>query len=123
MKTTRCTRCAKEFSDDELEGHYSCPNCGCEGVPCAISEDVVVKINWHELRILGVWATNFAESTLDENQQKDLAAVLKRLEEQFPGKTPLTIRGELQQVADATGCRVEVKASHSREVIKPNKLS
>jgi DNA-directed RNA polymerase subunit RPC12/RpoP len=56
----RCTLCASEFSQDDLDGVNACPVCGHGGLPMPIDADVKVAVNWHELRILGMWAENWA---------------------------------------------------------------
>ncbi len=107
-KSIRCTNCSAEFSEAELEGKSACPGCGTTGVPCSIAEDVTVRINWHELRILGIWADNYAREHCDADGQKALSTILRRLQLQYPTKTPLTLMGGLQQVADALGTPVKL---------------
>lgn len=94
-KDIRCTQCAAEFMHAELEGAQACPACGSTGVPCDIREDVAVSINWHELRILGIWATNYA-ATLSEPSQRVLRAILKRLQAQHPTMMPLSWEEEVR---------------------------
>lgn len=105
-KTTRCTDCASEFTDAELMAASACPVCGCAGVPCSISEDVTIKINWHELRILGIWASNWAAEKCDKSGQRTAKLILARLEAQKtrPDMAPLTLMGELQQIAESGLC-------------------
>ena len=70
-KTIRCVICGKEFSDDELpESTCECPNCGTKSLPCLIVDDVNIKINWHELRILTIWAENWARQ-IDRTEKKE----------------------------------------------------
>lgn len=99
-KTIRCTECRGEFSDDEV--YDACPNCGTCGVPMSITEDVTIKINWHELRILCMWASNFASSFSGEAQrsQKALATIIRMIRAQHPEMGPLTMTEEIQEVAD-----------------------
>ena len=40
----------------------SCPYCGYDGNPCFVEDDVQVVMNWQELRILTIWAMNYAQS-------------------------------------------------------------
>lgn len=104
-KTTRCTQCGSEFSDNEIEEKTACPECGSTGVPMAISEDVEVKINWHELRILSIWAENWGrqcdKQEEDESKKTNLYTVMsiaERLQKQFPDKTPLTLFSEVRDL-------------------------
>lgn len=104
-KTTRCTTCGTEFSDIEIEGFNKCPSCGAMGVPMAISEDVEVKVNWHELRILTIWAENWARKIDKEKEEGDdtnslltIMCIAERLQKQFPDKTPLTLFSEIRKL-------------------------
>lgn len=123
-KTVRCTACAAEFTHEELENVSACPTCGTDGVPSLIADDVTVRINWHELRILGIWASNYAGGKdIPEKLRRTLLAILDRLEAQHPGKTPLTLSRELRQLGNATGATVEVHTKDGVEVIKGEKPS
>lgn len=105
-KTIRCTKCSTEYSDYEVEGAKRCIECGDIGIPMAISEDVNIKINWHELRILTIWAENWArqcdKNSKEENEESQLLltimCVAQRLQKQFPDKTPLTLFGEIREL-------------------------
>ena len=101
LKTTRCTHCSAEFTDQELENVTSCPKCGTTGIPCLIADDVLLKINWPELRILGIWADNYAKAAhIEDSSAKVIAAILARCEKQFPDKTPLTLGGEIRKIQE-----------------------
>lgn len=118
-KTVRCVQCAAEFTDSEISGAVACPACGCTGVPCAISKDVTLRINWHELRILTIWADNWALK-LEPATRKSLHAIIERLEAQRPDGFPsLTIGGEIRDM-QASGIDAELRDSHGN-VIVPRK--
>jgi DNA-directed RNA polymerase subunit RPC12/RpoP len=115
-KTTRCSRCYAEFSEMELKGASGCPKCGTRSLPMAISMDATIKINVHELRILGIWAENYAVSVdnknLDnaahESLKESLNRITDRIATQLPAeiRTPLTLSKEiieLQQGLKAQG--------------------
>lgn len=119
-KTTRCTVCSTEFSDDEMLGSTCCPSCGTKSIPCAIKNDVTVKINWHELRILGIWADNWAHSNCTLENQKTLNSILKRLEAQFPDRSPLTLFGEVKELQNS-GFDAELLSSNG-DVIVPKRI-
>ena len=103
-KTVRCSLCGKEFTDEEIEGVMKCPNCGTKSLPCAISDDVEIKINWHELRILVIWAENWArkcdaeESDREEKMMLSIMTIAERLQRQFPEKTKLTLFAEIREL-------------------------
>lgn len=108
-KTVRCTICGKEFTDEELVSAFNCPSCSTKNVPCNISEDVSVKINWHELHILVVWAERWARR-IDENAKKfstttepfnhlyTIMVIAERLQKQYPDKNFLTLFGEIRSL-------------------------
>jgi predicted nucleic acid-binding Zn-ribbon protein len=104
-KTVRCTICSTEFTDEEILEAIKCPSCGTSSLPCAISEDVLLKINWHELRILTIWAENYAriadaKDKLDETLLSTVMIISKRLEKQYPDKTKLTLFSEVREIKE-----------------------
>jgi predicted Zn-ribbon and HTH transcriptional regulator len=105
-KVQRCTTCASEFSELEVEGVDCCPACGDKGVPCSISDDVVVKVNWHELRILGIWAEQWAKKIQKDDPANNTGSLLTvmsiagRLQNQFPEKPKLTLFSEIRDVKE-----------------------
>lgn len=118
MKTVRCTACGAEFSDEEIAGAKACPTCGSTSVPCLMSQDVTIRINWHELRILTIWASNWAGQHGCDNGA--LAAILRRLEAQRPdgGFPSLTVLGEAREAARMLGRDIEVVDGSERTVVK-----
>lgn len=132
-KTTRCTTCSAEFSDEELERHTldvdgpdraSCPACKSPSVPMSIAQDVKIDINWHELRILTIWASNYAETLGSDaraaQSRASLAQIIRRLERQRPENFPaLTIVGEVRDMQRA-GIDVEMRKEDGT-VIVPRK--
>ena len=101
-KSIRCVICYNEFSVDEIQGATCCPSCGSKGIPCNIEDDVSVKLNWHELRILCCWAERWALNIEKEatSATVTLDCIVQRLQKQHPTKTPLTVRGEVSQLPD-----------------------
>jgi predicted nucleic acid-binding Zn-ribbon protein len=106
-KTTRCTRCAAEFTDADIEAATACPSCGSTGVPCAIKNDVQVTVNWHELRILVMWAENYeaaivaSDPVANGSSKGAIAAIAKRLMRFRPdGAPPLRFADEFAELQD-----------------------
>ena len=101
-ETSWCTLCGARFTDAETDGHSCCPKCGDKGVPCDASQDLKIEINWHELRILGIWAENYAHSCdakdSTSNLSKTVGAITRRLQRQFPELTPLTLSQEISEL-------------------------
>ncbi len=108
-KSIRCVRCRSEYSEAETAGYRGCPGCGSTGRPMPLSHDVTVKVNWHELRILTMWAERWAETVektvTQEGGQSDanaaIAAIARALEGQHPTLPPLTLLGELKQFQES----------------------
>ena len=110
MKDIRCIICGKEYLNAEIgDMATKCPNCGTECIPCDVKDDVDVKINWHELRILGIWAENWArqiDKDLPKEDERNLLTIMtiaERLQNQHPDKTPLTLFGEMKELRKEFG--------------------
>ena len=100
-KTIRCTKCYEEFSEEETKNVSCCPKCGCKGLPMSISQDVEIKINWHELRLLCIWAENWAEAKCDDDARSTFEAIVERLEKYRPeGSAALTIAREVKDLQE-----------------------
>lgn len=103
-KTTRCTTCRVEFSDEEMVNVECCPACSTTAVPCAINRDVMVKINTHELRILFIWAENWARTFKDDklNSMLMLDNMAQAVESQLPAElwAPMTMTRELKDLKE-----------------------
>ena len=99
----RCTDCEGEFTEEQIAGASSCPGCGSVCIPCDPANDVQVTINWHELRILGVWAENWALKHRDSDPRMcaTIKTIARRLERQHPKRTPLTLTGEIAEIPGA----------------------
>lgn len=120
--TVRCILCESEFTDIEIEGVSCCPNCGDDSVPCSIDQDITVKINWQELRILAVWATNWAELHCGARDQDCISKIVDRLKLQKPNESfgSFTVEEEVQQIADVFNSDVElIDSNGSKKVVKP----
>jgi hypothetical protein len=108
-KTKRCIDCSTDFTVEQVEDAQACPACGSESVPVLIADDVFVHLNWRELRILGIWASCFAEQHADPRDERTLLGILRRLELQNPGMPKLTIDGDVKELASILGGDVEVR--------------
>lgn len=93
-----CTECG--FHVDTFEGLNGCPSCGTKGLPCPDDWQITVSVNWHELRILSMWAENWQRQHQEQNPTRVVYAIADRLRLQvssdFP---PLTMAAELGDVA------------------------
>ena len=125
-ETTWCTLCGARFTHAEVDGASCCPKCGDEGLPCDPNEDMAVRINWHELRILGIWAENWAQHCQKRNpggkgeaRVEIVQAITRRLQRQYPDGSALTLSGEIMQVKDS-GLNVEGRGVAKNTVIPVN---
>lgn len=93
-----------------------------------IAQDTTIKINWHELRILTIWASNWAAQACGKMEQKAVASVIKRLQVQrkkgWPALTLLEEIKELPQVLLEEGieCGLVELYSSNGERLHPPKL-
>ena len=66
------------------------------------SKDVTLKINWHELRILCMWAEQWAAAHKKEGEEKmgrTVEAIAKAIQAQYPSYDPLLLSWELGDLA------------------------
>ena len=103
-KIARCIRCRSEFTPGQLHGATSCPSCGDTGQPLSLQDDVTIKINWHELRLLCTWAEKWSEKMMESGQHPTagsgmtIYSIIGALQEQYPFFQPLSLGGELQRL-------------------------
>lgn len=95
---TWCAACGARFTANETEDATCCPKCKNPGVPCDPDSDYKIEINWHELRILGIWATHYANEHCDHYSRQTLRGIITRLERQKPDEPPLTLAGEIREL-------------------------
>lgn len=95
----RCTDCYTTHAD-ELQ-LSCCPTCGTTSLPSDTKDDVTLAINWHELRILTIWATNYAKHSLPDDGpgQRTLKSIIGRLQDQHQERIPLTLDGEFKKLS------------------------
>ncbi len=109
---TRCSRCEAEFTEAEIKDATGCPKCGTTSLPHDTDNDVTVVINTSELRILGIWAENYAVSVdnqhLDDAHREPLkdamTRILAKLHKQLIalGKdVPLSMSDEMAEIRKA----------------------
>ena len=99
----RCVRCRSEFGELAIKGATACPACGDPGIPMSPDNDVSISINWHEIRILTIWAEFWANHNKDKHPSMIDAvfAIAAHIQDQFPDKGPITLSGEIREVKDA----------------------
>ena len=98
----RCIICDHEVKS--TDGLTACPKCGSKSIPCDPKQDVTVKINWHELRVICIWAemhANKNEATCEPgtSMRQTVYSIVRRLEVQHPDiELPLTLGAELREL-------------------------
>lgn len=109
IKDIRCLNCSSEFTYAETEGVNRCPKCATTTLPGIIKYDVDLKINWQELRILVMWASNYAK-TLGTDAQFTMACIADRLRKLRPEPAAgnLTLLEDIQDIANELGINIEV---------------
>ena len=89
-----CVECGHHV--ESFDGLNKCPNCESFSTPCHDDMQVQISINWHELHILCVWAENYAR---ENDLQNTVFTIAKRIQDQHPTLSPLTLAAELGEVA------------------------
>lgn len=122
LSAIRCVICRKEYTGEELETQPpekqgKCPNCEATGLPEYTIHDVQVTLNWHELRILCIWAKNWQENMpLDRKEEagRCLESIFNLIRLHRPENTPgLTLQDEMKELAITHG---PVELSNGNEV-------
>lgn len=88
-----CTECGYEV--EKFEGLQKCPSCHTNGVPCSWENQRLISVNWHELRILVMWAENWARA---HQLGRTVYSIANRIEAQEPKlaeDSPLSLAKEL----------------------------
>lgn len=96
-----CTLCG--FRVASFEGLKCCPRCGHKGIPCSDHYQQNVSINLQELRVLCMWAENWAHAHKEENPTmlSVVYGIAHRLRQQLVEGTCLTMSDEFEQLRKA----------------------
>ncbi|MCM1972342.1 hypothetical protein [Streptomyces sp. G1] len=99
-----CCHC-RSITEVDAEGEplRCCPNCQSTAVPADADDTATVTLTKHELRILGIWASNYAEGIKDrpgcEDSPKVVYGILDHLSTQTD--VALSMRQEMADVRAA----------------------
>jgi hypothetical protein len=77
---------------------------------------IVTNINWHELRILTIWAENWAKYIDDKessnpnhkNMPLTIMIIAERLQKQFPNKVKLTLFSEIRELRKSFNLETDI---------------
>lgn len=122
QKIALCVRCRSEFTAEQIERTKACPTCGNTGVPADPRKKQTLTLTDHEWRIVFMWAGRWAEQC-DKNGKATacMEAIVREVKRQAPTMPVLTLREEIQSVADALGSDVTFESGGKTEDIKPVK--
>lgn len=121
MKKYRCKDCDAEFEEKYVEDCNVCPSCWSVRPPLDSSQDILLPINWHELRCLTIWASNWIENQ-DENINDTkiwLQRLLNRIHKHKPeGGGALTVAQEIKEIQKSFPY-IELRDEHGEIIIPP----
>ena len=117
-----CLRCRGTFTDEQVKGKPGCPTCGNKGVPGDTRQKATLTLTHHEWRILFMWAENWAEKCGrdEESFQSPMSGIIREAHRQAPDLPGLTLREEVQEVANQFG-EVEIHGPDGAETVKPER--
>ena len=123
-KTTQCVNCNSLFSNEELIGKMCCPQCGTKKLPIDINNNISITINHHYLRILCIWAENWAakvdndnlDNPAHESLKDTVYKITKNLKTQINNNEistatklpPLTLFDEIKQLQEERGVNAKL---------------
>ena len=123
----RCLECRDVFSISYIEekGITACPTCNTKALPVDVDHDVQITINWHELRILSIWAKNWEDrfvnpdlKTRGQPPSRVVDSITNALKKYRPAKAAsLTLMEEIQEIANEYGS-VEMVQLEDDEVVE-----
>lgn len=88
-----CTMC--RFQIRNFEGVNACPNCGTTSTPCSHEHDVLININWHELRVLCMGAEWHGRRIEKQGLIYSIAGQIAEQHPELAEDFPLTFAGEI----------------------------
>ena len=72
-----CRDISEVLSDGEDPGLAACPACGNTKVPADADDTVTITLTTHELRVLAIWASNWATAIKDHPSCEDSPQVIQ----------------------------------------------
>ena len=122
-----CLRCRGTFTDEQVKDKPGCPTCGNKGVPGDTRKKATLTLTHHEWRILFMWADNWAARCVKEDEQRPgydspgaIHGIIREAHRQAPDLPGLTLREEVQEVANQFG-EVEMHGPEGSETVKPER--
>lgn len=93
-KVALCLVCRKEFTEEETKTATCCPNCKSTSVPADPREKATITLTYHELRILCIWASNWAIKTGEVKNNIVIESIINNIHQQDDKIPALSLREE-----------------------------
>jgi predicted nucleic acid-binding Zn-ribbon protein len=114
-KHVLCIKCRATFTEAGYQNASGCPSCGDKGVPATLQRQTTLDITHHELRVLCIWASNYADGIKDPKMRDPMKAALRGifsgLRSQDPNLPALSLFDEIQEVADTFNTKAKLLSS------------
>lgn len=82
-----CPACSERFSMEMLKKarmeRACCPKCGSRASPLRVEFDVEVRLNWHQVRLIGLFLSKIREEVPDP-ARSDIRELIRTLERSSP---------------------------------------
>ncbi len=100
-----CLACRAVTEVDENDPVAGCPACGNNKSPADADDTVTITLTVHELRVLTIWASNYAEAIKDMPDCEDSPAVVYGILDEITKFTdaPLSLRQEFADLRSEVG--------------------
>jgi hypothetical protein len=94
MSSLLCMECGEQIDSSKYPAPLiACPACGSVATPADLDKLLTIQISQHELRILTIWASNWAKQI---NTTKPISVILDRLGMQT--SVPLSLEQEFADI-------------------------
>lgn len=120
-----CLRCRAVHTDEQVKGSSACPSCGDRGLPADTRSKATLTFTHQEWRLLFMWASRWATDVCAKSDRSGydspglIDALVREAKRQCPDLPQLTLLGELQDVANAFGSKVEMHGAEGVTEVNP----
>lgn len=96
----RCATCERKMTLEEAKSFKHCPECGGGVAPEFVEQDILIRMNWAEARMLMNWAQAFALAVkLPASAYQRLARLARKFRLLRPHRSPALMDEEVQEEA------------------------
>jgi len=100
-----CIDC--NFKIDSFDNLEECPNCNSKTIPCSDKDQVNINVNWHELKMLTIWAEQWGNEKC--NGAGTIYSIAQRIQEQYPNMPLLSLAESIQDLGKKLKIKTNVK--------------